>query len=192
MTYPFGCLIRYDESVNALRKDAARNRDLVLQAAHAIRRGGQTLQLNAVARVAGVGVGTVYRHFATVEQLTEALVLGRFDDLTDRARQVQDAAGLRSFLEHALDILVSDDDFATTATTPRPALPATEEARQRLLDTLTAAIARSRPTRGLDDGLTPADILILLCGLAYAIRRSNADQARRRQYLDAFLRGTLT
>lgn len=174
---------------DARRSDALRNRERVVATAADMRRHGEPVQLNVVARKAGVGVGTVYRHFATVEQLTEALVLGRFDELERRAAGVTGQDDLHGFLEHALAVFVDDDDFAAVATRPRPALSSTAEARHRLLAALTAAfdrvLAGGRPAQAL----TPVDALVLLCGVAHAIRVSGADADHSRRYLDTVLRG---
>ncbi|WP_413103273.1 helix-turn-helix domain-containing protein [Streptomyces sp. Inha503] len=58
----------------ALRADVARNRARVLRVAREqLAAGDDSLQLNAIARLAGVGVGTVYRHFPNRRALWEAL-----------------------------------------------------------------------------------------------------------------------
>jgi AcrR family transcriptional regulator len=76
-----------------LRADARRNREKVLAAARAVfAEQGVDAQMDDVARRADVGVGTVYRHFATKEVLLEAVVSGRLAQLTDEARALVDAA----------------------------------------------------------------------------------------------------
>src|SRR5919201_1150349 len=62
-----------------LRADARRNRERILKAArHACAEHGASVQIDDVARAAGVGVGTVYRHFPTKDALIEALVAEKF------------------------------------------------------------------------------------------------------------------
>lgn len=171
------------------RADVVRNREKVLAAAATMRDRGQALQLNAVAREADVGVGTVYRHFANVTELVEALVLDRFTDLEARAREITDVAGLRQFLAYALDILVSDADFAEVATSLHPALAETAAARKALVESLSMGISAAQTDAAADTSLRPTDILVLLCGLAYAVRRSSATSERTQQYLEAFFHG---
>src|SRR5580700_6658522 len=66
----------------ALRADAARNRENVLRAARdAFAESGYGVPLDEIAARAGVGPGTVYRHFPTKEALFEAVVTARVQDL---------------------------------------------------------------------------------------------------------------
>ncbi|MFI5836414.1 TetR/AcrR family transcriptional regulator [Micromonospora sp. NPDC051300] len=77
-----------------MRSDAARNRAKVLAAAEAVLgEQGPAARIDEVARRAGVGVGTVYRHFATKEALYAAIVSGRVEQL------LQEAARLRTIAE---------------------------------------------------------------------------------------------
>src|SRR3954447_640418 len=63
-----------------LRADARRNRERVVAAAGVVfAEQGNDAQMDDVAKRAGVGVGTVYRHFPTKEALIEALAMDRFE-----------------------------------------------------------------------------------------------------------------
>ena len=76
-----------------IRSDAARNRAKVLQAAEAVLdEKGLAARMEEIAHRAGVGVGTVYRHFATKEALYQAVVRSRVDLLLDQAAQLQTTA----------------------------------------------------------------------------------------------------
>src|ERR1700730_19159475 len=76
-----------------LRADAARNRESVLRAAgEAFAEPGYGVPLDEIAARAGVGPGTVYRHFPTKEALFEAVVTARVQDLVADARARADAA----------------------------------------------------------------------------------------------------
>jgi AcrR family transcriptional regulator len=76
-----------------LRADARRNRELVLAAARdAFVAEGPSVSLDEIARRAGVGAGTVHRHFPTKEALFEAVIIDRLLDLTEAAQQLLDAA----------------------------------------------------------------------------------------------------
>ncbi|HEX4036037.1 MAG TPA: TetR/AcrR family transcriptional regulator [Solirubrobacteraceae bacterium] len=72
-----------------LRADAAKNRERILEAAEAtFTAEGVAAPIDAVAQRAGVGVGTVYRHFPTKEALFEAIVTARLDDLCVKTRRL--------------------------------------------------------------------------------------------------------
>src|ERR1700742_3712044 len=71
------------------RADAVRNRDLVLEAAKSVfSAGGAEVSLEAVARTAGVGIGTLYRHFPTREALFEAVYRREVDELAALAESM--------------------------------------------------------------------------------------------------------
>jgi AcrR family transcriptional regulator len=68
------------------RVDALRNRDRLLKAAKTVlSAGGPDASLEAVARAAGVGIGTLYRHFPTREALFEAVYRHEVQQLADLA-----------------------------------------------------------------------------------------------------------
>ncbi|MGZ5324852.1 MAG: TetR/AcrR family transcriptional regulator [Solirubrobacterales bacterium] len=71
-----------------MRADARRNHEAVLEAARCLFADqGFEAQMDEIARRAKVGVGTVYRHFPTKEDLLDALIARRFEALTERAAQ---------------------------------------------------------------------------------------------------------
>jgi AcrR family transcriptional regulator len=74
------------------RADAQRNRDRLLEAARTVfSAGGPEASLEAVARTAGVGIGTLYRHFPTREALFEAVYRHEVQQLADLAVRLQKA-----------------------------------------------------------------------------------------------------
>ncbi|GAA4524892.1 TetR/AcrR family transcriptional regulator [Amycolatopsis samaneae] len=76
------------------RKDAQRNRERVLTAAGEVfAELGATAQVEDVARAAGVGVGTIYRHFGSRDELVAALVAHRITGWAAEARAARTAAG---------------------------------------------------------------------------------------------------
>src|ERR1700756_1385319 len=75
------------------RADALRNRDRVLKAAAAVfSSGGPDASLEAVAKRAGVGIGTLYRHFPTREALFEAVYRHEVDHLAELAQRLAQEA----------------------------------------------------------------------------------------------------
>ncbi len=76
------------DTSSTVRRDVLRNRSLLLKSADAlIRQSGMELSLNAVAHHAGVGVGTVYRHFPDREALIKAL----FEERVERIYEIMSA-----------------------------------------------------------------------------------------------------
>src|ERR1700728_2488682 len=75
------------------RADAVRNRERVLEAAKAVfSAGGPDASLEAVAKRAGVGIGTLYRHFPTREALFEAVYRREVQQLVDLAEELKQQA----------------------------------------------------------------------------------------------------
>jgi AcrR family transcriptional regulator len=74
------------------RADARRNYEKVLAAAReAFAEGGESTALEEIARRAGVGIGTLYRHFPNRQALVEALYVGEVDDICRSADALADA-----------------------------------------------------------------------------------------------------
>lgn len=77
----------------ALRADAERNRQRVLEVAQTVFAAeGLAVPIDEIARRAGLGVGTLYRHFPTKEALFEAIVVGRMERLVAFGTERTDAA----------------------------------------------------------------------------------------------------
>jgi AcrR family transcriptional regulator len=92
------------------RADALRNREKLLDVARTLyARQGADVTLNGLARQAGFGVGTVYRHFPTREALLEAIIADRFEALRARAEELladpDPSVSLRSWLAELIEDL---------------------------------------------------------------------------------------
>jgi AcrR family transcriptional regulator len=95
------------DGVRPLRADAQRNRLRVLQAAESVFAAeGISVPVDVIAEKAGVGVGTLYRHFPTKEKLFEAILMSRVVELTADARARLTAedpgAAFFGFLQHVV------------------------------------------------------------------------------------------
>src|SRR5436189_2147271 len=94
--------------VRKLRADAVRNRERVLEAAKAVfSAGGADASLEAVAKRAGVGIGTLYRHFPTREALLEAAYRNEVTQLSDAADELLAAHAPDEALELWMDRFVA-------------------------------------------------------------------------------------
>jgi AcrR family transcriptional regulator len=104
------------EGVRPLRADAQRNRARLLEAAEAVFAAeGISVPVDLIAEKAGVGIGTLYRHFPTKEKLFEAILIGRIVDIVEdaRARIESDDPGAAffGFLEHLVEESTSKRDL---------------------------------------------------------------------------------
>ncbi|MGW1490004.1 TetR/AcrR family transcriptional regulator [Streptomyces sp. NPDC002402] len=177
-----------------LRTDAARNRARVLQVAREqLAAGDDSLQLNAIARLAGVGVGTVYRHFPNRHALREALSAERFRELVDEAQAAaadEDAlGGLHRLLRFTLARALDDSGFAAVLESASD----TEEQTSALKAELDLAVAhlldRARGIGAIRRDIEADDVRRLLCGIEHALRSGAIDSTRTEVYLGVLLEG---
>jgi AcrR family transcriptional regulator len=109
---------RTEESARRPRTDAVRNRDRVLEAAKAVFSvGGADASLEAVAKRAGVGIGTLYRHFPTREALFEAVYRREVEQLGELAEQLKSEAepvdALRRWLRSNVEFVATKKGMVT-------------------------------------------------------------------------------
>jgi AcrR family transcriptional regulator len=162
-------------SERPLRADARRNRDRLLAAAvrafSAPDSGEVTLE--AIARAAGVGIGTLYRHFPTREALVEAAYRSELARLCDAvpgllADQPPDRA-LRTWMDRFVDYMttkrgMADALRAVIASGTNPY----ERSRARLLDAITTLIEAAAATGDVRTDIDPGDVLTGLSGVSLA------------------------
>jgi AcrR family transcriptional regulator len=179
-----------------LRADAQRNRDRLLAAAEsALNAHGATASLDDIAKAAGVGNATLYRHFPTRAKLIEAVYDQRIMALcgaaTGPATGREPAAALRDWLravvEHITDSRVLADAFAATYEGPAGIEPpqftawhaAMYEAAAPLLDA-------AREAGAIRPDLSVAELLALTTAVARA-----GDPAHAERFLDVLLEGMI-
>jgi AcrR family transcriptional regulator len=179
-----------------LRADAARNRERLLAIARsAMAEGDLALQLNDIARRAGVGVGTVYRHFPTRRALIEALADSAFTTLVDEARRASRHddvwTGVEVLLRALLLQQVADPAFAEVISTgsDQDATANTTVHREELRASARAVLERARQAGHLRPGLTDDDLHHLVCGTAFALRIGDEPTHRVDRYLRVLLDG---
>jgi AcrR family transcriptional regulator len=176
----------------AQRADAQRNRQRVLDAAFDVFAvEGAEAPMDSVARRAGVGVGTVYRHFATKEALIEALVQVRFEEMHDRVEQAlerdDDAwAAIVELFEHAASLHARDRIFAEM-NDPRQ-IPGVAPVLEELLAGWAKLIARAKAQGTLRADFEADDIPCVMCGLANVVMSASSETHWRR-YLSILIAG---
>jgi len=177
------------------RRDAARNRERLVEAARAVfARRGLDATLDDVAKAAGVGVATAYRHFGDKHELA-AVVLAEshaalLADLDSALAESDPWAGLRAFCVAAAERQAQDLGLQQAlSATGRAAAKA--PAWTALGDRLVALVERASVAGVLRPGVTAADVPIVLGMLGpvydYGARAGRPDLWRR--YLDLLLAG---
>ncbi|WP_433618776.1 TetR/AcrR family transcriptional regulator [Dactylosporangium sp. CA-139114] len=162
------------------RADARRNYTLLLSVAErAIAEQGADASLEQIARTAGVGSGTVRRHFPTRHALLEAVFRKQVDALADRARELAGHPDSRAALLDWLDAVLA---FAATTRGLAEALNRDHEAdpgeahehcaTARLTEAGDPLVRRAAGDGGLTPGVTITDLLNLVTGIALATEHS--------------------
>ncbi|WP_298805845.1 TetR/AcrR family transcriptional regulator [uncultured Pseudokineococcus sp.] len=176
-----------------LRPDALANRWRVLAAAARQLDGPEGLAMNALAREAGVGVGTVYRHFPTRQVLLEALGAEGLEGLVAAAERAADGDGgedaLAQLLRAGLRRQLADPALATVLAEPTAACTDTAAQLERLRGALEAALAHGRATGRVREDVDADDVRRLLCGLARAVDAGPGRASPSARYVDVVLQG---
>lgn len=168
-----------------LRRDAADNRERVLAAAAAaVRREGIGVPMATIAADAGVGVGTVYRHFPSREALLEALTRRSFQLVLEAARQAtadqQGIEAIRRFLdqtiEHGADLVLPLHGG------PPITDPATAAIQDEVHRTIGSALSTGQQNGTIRTDVTTADIIVFGALLAQRLPHvQNWNPTARRQ-----------
>ncbi|HEY7073836.1 MAG TPA: helix-turn-helix domain-containing protein [Solirubrobacteraceae bacterium] len=168
------------------RADARRNRERVVAAARAVfAEHGRDAQMDDVARRAGVGVGTVYRHFPTKRALLIALVLDAFDRVAAEARRALEDPdpweGLTHLLWYSAENLAADRALSE-AMAGDFEFPGAESAAQVSLRESVAQLMRRAQAAGqLRPDAIVDDIPMLMCGVGMGrIKEHRSPEAWRR------------
>ena len=168
-----------------MRADAVRNRGLLLEVAlDAFTHGGDTT-LGAIAKEAGVGIGTLYRHFPTREALIEAVYRTELEKLCDAAPELLESNDPESALREWMNRFIA---YIATKRDLKDALQAVialggnpfEHSRAKLTEAITRLLTPLGATA------QPLDVMTLLVAVA---QNQDADQAKR--LLDLVMAGIL-
>jgi AcrR family transcriptional regulator len=161
-----------EPAARPLRKDAARNRALLLLAAREVfAERGLDASLDDVARHAGLGVGTAYRHFANKYELAQAIFTEAIDDivaLAELAVTMDDPwDGIVGFLEGAAEAQTSDRGLREVLMGVHP--DQMEQVHDRLSEPLRRMVERAKKSGALRPDVEATDIgvvVMMLCTIA--------------------------
>jgi AcrR family transcriptional regulator len=166
-----------EETERPLRADARRNRERILQSARAaFAESGADAQIDDVARHAGVGVGTVYRHFPTKQALLTELVRQTFRLFTERAREAREAGGepfalIEGLLRRIAETAAGDVgvQYALTSSAAQAARSEAQAEQDELIAVIAELIERARRAGTIRPGIVATDIAMLICGVVSAM-----------------------
>jgi AcrR family transcriptional regulator len=186
-----------DQSARTARRpraDAVRNRERVLEAAKAVfSAGGPDASLEAVARRAEVGIGTLYRHFPTREALFEAVYRREVEQLGELADQLKNeaspVAALRRWLRSNVEFVATKKGMSGALAV---VLQGSSELYAYSFDRLTKAVGalldRAVAAGEIRADIGPEDLLRALIGMCY-MHDQPGWQATVMRLLDVFIDG---
>ena len=155
------------------RADARRNRKRILDAARELfAEQGFDAQIEQIAARAGVGIGTVYRHFPNKEDLLRALIDARFEALADQARaalaEPDPWAGLESLMRYMAGTIAADRALSEAMGERQGEMQAAAE-RVGMPELTAAIVARAQEAGDLRPEVIWEDIPSLICGMGRAM-----------------------
>ncbi|MDQ7809091.1 TetR family transcriptional regulator [Amycolatopsis sp. A133] len=176
------------ETGRAARADARRNREKLVEVARAAFATDGSVALETIARAAGVGIGTLYRHFPTREALVEAVYAAELDDVTASASallaQHPPAVALRAWMDRYAAFFATKrgmaDALRVNLASGRIATPAT---RARITAAIGAILEAGARAGTLRPDADPEDVTFLLLGV-FLSAPAGHDPERTRRLLD--------
>ena len=174
-----------------LRADARRNRERLLEVADRVfTERGVGASTEEVARAAGVGIGTVFRHFPTKEALLAAVLAERLTRLAAEAEALSGDPDPGAALDRLVRLVVgharAKNAYADALGDGIAGVRA--EVRGRLQAAVAALLQRAQAVGAVRADLSPADLMALLVGASRAVEHT-ADAGARERVLSVVLAG---
>lgn len=171
----------------APRADARRNREKVLRAAaEAFAASGYDVPLDEIAARAGVGAGTVYRHFPTKEALFEAVVTTRVVDLIADARERAVAPDPSAAF---FGLLARIGDEATVKRDLPEAIAIPGPLQEELHVALGVVLRRAQRAGAVRDDIDTPDLIAVFKAATAGLRDAPGDAVRRKRLFDVMTDG---
>jgi len=180
----------------ALRADAVHNREILLAAATRAFSSGGEASMRAIARAAGVGVGTLYRHFPTRESLVDAVYQDQVQRLTDGARELLEALppaqAMRRWMDLFADWLATKHGMLDTLLAMIDAgQVAHAQSRAELLAAITTILDAGRAAGDLRTDTRAEDIAASLVGI-FTVAGGPTQHQQANRLLDLLMDGLRT
>jgi AcrR family transcriptional regulator len=176
------------------RADSARNRQLLIDAAKgAFSEAGLNVSLEEIARRAGVGIGTLYRHFPTRGAVVEAVYRREVEQLTQAVPQLLDSSPAAEALHQWMHLFV---DYIATKRMIAPSLGAAASRTSPLYATsaelitraITTLLKRAAAAGDVRKDIDPNDLLRAMVGVSYG-NPDPAWEASARRLIDLLMDG---
>jgi AcrR family transcriptional regulator len=183
-----------DADARAPRADAARNRDMLLAAAtRAFASAEAEPSMRAIAREAGVGIATLYRHFPTRESLVDAVYQDQVQRLTLGARellgQLPPAKAMRRWMDLFADWLATKRGMLDTLLAMvESGQMAHAQSRGELLDAITTILDAGSAAGDLRADVSAEDVSASLLGI-FTVAGKPENQAQAGRLLDLLMDG---
>jgi AcrR family transcriptional regulator len=163
-----------------LRSDARRNRERLLEAARAaFADEGLAVPLDEIARRAGVGPGTLYRHFPAKEALFEAVLQDRLQCLADEAGALRDApdpgAALLGFVDRLIAEAALKRDLVDALASVGAELGAgLAETGAQIRGGMRDLLVRAQASGAIRDDIGVDDLMTIVASMMFALRGRSA------------------
>jgi AcrR family transcriptional regulator len=177
-----------------LRADARRNRERIMSCARELfARDGPQAQMDEIAAHAGVGIGTVYRHFPTKEALLTAMVRERFQGFAEIARLAENVSdpfeALASIMRGSAEAVEGDAGFQLAMMgSNQLEWEGIEQEKAAVAEVVTRVIDRGIAAGVVREDFTFDDFPMLMCGITSTMYYQPGS-ANWRRHLEIILHG---
>jgi AcrR family transcriptional regulator len=180
------------------RADARRNRARILEAAERVlTERGPTAPTEEIAKAAGVGIGTLFRHFPTKEELLRGVFMARLEKLAEDARELarskSPGTALSTLIRQSVEQADVKNALASMLTEAGVDVQeATDKVRAELLAALGDLLVAAQQAGAVRPELRVEDLIGLLAGASRAVEYAGKDPAARDRILGVILDGLRT
>jgi len=183
------------ETKRSQRADAQRNRERILAAAAEVfATRGTNVPTEEIARAAGVGNGTLFRHFPTKADLLEAVLVNRLRGLVTEAEELAQAddpgAALFAFFARIVEQSHTKNTFAAALTEVGVDVgTATAEVGKELREAFDLLLRRAQQAGAVRPDLRAEDLISLVVGASHAVEHIAADPQAQQRVITVILDG---
>ena len=175
------------------RADAVRNREAILVAARAVfRRDGLAAQMDAIAEAAGLGVGTLYRHFPTREALIAVLIEEHQQRLlasaAAAARLADPWAAVADLVWQLATFEAEDRGIADILADEYTRAGRAAASMTTFMEYLAAVMVRAQAAGAMRQDVSAEDVVFAVCGVGKMMRPDD-DPGRWQRLVGVFLDG---